>query len=232
MYAEDGGGVVAYRTTGTAGSTRSRRAGEVGDCAVSLDLLWRSGVADCSWGWGIACCLLWATCQAGYRAAFCVEDFDLGLVVEVLFARPRDFRARQSSRSSARLRGRLHLITRTQHNRTKRQVIENLTTISPNIGGSVFAQTLIVESVDCCDLTGFVVTTDERHAVWVADFEAEEEEEGFKGVETAVDEVAHKEVIGVWDVAADAEELHEVMKLAVDVAADLRAELVTELDWR
>lgn len=81
-------------------------------------------------------------------------------------------------------------------------------------------------------MTGLVVTADERHAVWVADFEAEEEEEGFEGVETAVDEVAHEEVIGVWDVAPNAKELHEVVKLAVDVAADLWAELVTELEWR
>jgi hypothetical protein len=42
-------------------------------------------------------------------------------------------------------------------------------------------------------------------------------------VVSAVDVVAHKEVVGVGAGAADAEELEEVVELAVDVAADLRA---------
>jgi len=37
-----------------------------------------------------------------------------------------------------------------------------------------------------------VVSADESHAVGIADFEAEEEEEGLEGVEAAVDEVALK----------------------------------------
>ena len=56
-------------------------------------------------------------------------------------------------------------------------------------------------------------------AVRIADFKAEEEEKGFEAVETAVYEVAHKEVICVGDVAADAEELHQVMELPVYVSA-------------
>ncbi len=39
-------------------------------------------------------------------------------------------------------------------------------------------------------------------------------------VEAAVDKVAHEEVVGVGHVAADLEELLQVVKLPVDVAAD------------
>lgn len=64
-----------------------------------------------------------------------------------------------------------------------------------------------------------MVPANERHAVWVPNFEAEQEEEGLERVEPAVDKVAHEEVVRVGDVAADAEELHQVVELAVDVAA-------------
>lgn len=64
-----------------------------------------------------------------------------------------------------------------------------------------------------------MVPADEGHAVGVANFEAEEKEKRFEGVETAIDEVAHKKVVRVGGIPAHAEELHEVMELAVDVAA-------------
>ena len=81
------------------------------------------------------------------------------------------------------------------------------------------ADTLVVEAIHRGDLPRLVVAADEGDAVGVADFEAEEEQEGFERVEAAVDEVAHEEVVGVRHVAADAEELHQVVELAVDVAA-------------
>lgn len=55
-------------------------------------------------------------------------------------------------------------------------------------------------------------------AIWVADFEAEQQQEAFQRVETSVDEIAHEEVVCVWYVAAHAEQLHQVVKLAVNVA--------------
>ena len=64
-----------------------------------------------------------------------------------------------------------------------------------------------------------MIAADEGDAVGVADFEAEEEQERFEGVEATVDEVAHEEVVGVRHVAANAEEFHQVVELAVDVAA-------------
>ena len=64
-----------------------------------------------------------------------------------------------------------------------------------------------------------MVAADEGDAVGIADFEAEEKQEGFERVKAAVDEVAHEEVVGIRHVATDSEELHQVVELAVDVAA-------------
>jgi len=62
--------------------------------------------------------------------------------------------------------------------------------LPPHVCAAIFSQTLVVEAVYCGDLPGLVVAPDECYAVWVADFEAQEEEEGFERVEAAVDEVA------------------------------------------
>jgi len=99
-------------------------------------------------------------------------------------------------------------------------VVEDFGAVLPDRDGAVLAQALVVEAVDLRDLARFVVAADERDAVRVADFEREEEKERFDAVEAAVDEVAQEEVVGLWHVAADAEQLLEVVELAVDVAAD------------
>jgi hypothetical protein len=82
-----------------------------------------------------------------------------------------------------------------------------------------------------------VVAADERDSVGVSYFETEEEEERLERVEAAVNKVAcpfvsssddasvvshtHEEVVCVWDIAANAEQLHEVMKLTVNISAYL-----------
>lgn len=66
----------------------------------------------------------------------------------------------------------------------------NLGELPPYVCATVFPHAFVVESVYGCDLSRFVVAADQRYSVWVANFEAEEEEEGFEGVETAVNEVA------------------------------------------
>ena len=70
------------------------------------------------------------------------------------------------------------------------EIVEDLATVAPDIRAAVLAQTLVVEAVDGRDLPRLVVAADQRYAVGVADFEAEEEEEGFERVEAAVNEVA------------------------------------------
>ena len=37
----------------------------------------------------------------------------------------------------------------------------------------------------------------------------------------SVDKITHKEVVGVWALASDLEELHQVLELSMNIAADL-----------
>ena len=77
-------------------------------------------------------------------------------------------------------------------------------------------------AADLRDGAAFVVPAQQRDAVGVADFEREQQQEGLDAVEAAVDKVAQKEVVVLGDGAADLKELHEVVVLAVNVAANLR----------
>jgi len=67
-----------------------------------------------------------------------------------------------------------------------------------------------------------VVAADERDAIWVAHLQAQQQQERLERVEAAIHKVAHEQVVGLRHVAADAEELHQIMELAVDVTAYLR----------
>ena len=64
------------------------------------------------------------------------------------------------------------------HDCSQTKIIEHFTTISPHRCAPKFPQTLVVESVNLSDLTGFVITPDEGYTIWITDFEGEEEEEG------------------------------------------------------
>ena len=55
---------------------------------------------------------------------------------------------------------------------------------------------------------------------WVAHLIADEQRHRLHRVVPAVDVVPHEEVVHVGDRAADPEDLHEVMELRVDIAAD------------
>ena len=70
------------------------------------------------------------------------------------------------------------------------EVVEDVAAVAPDVCAAVLAQTLVVEAIDGRDLARLVVPADQRQPVRVADFEAEEEEEGLERVEAAVDKVA------------------------------------------
>jgi hypothetical protein len=71
------------------------------------------------------------------------------------------------------------------------EVVEDLAAVAPDVCAAVLAQALIVEAINGGDLPRLVVAADQCYAVWVANFKAEEEQEGFERVEAAVDEVAY-----------------------------------------
>jgi hypothetical protein len=69
-----------------------------------------------------------------------------------------------------------------------------------------------------CNLTTFVVSAQNGDAVLVSTFESDEERDSLDRIVAAVDVIAHEEVVGVGALAADAKQLLQIVKLAVNVA--------------
>lgn len=56
----------------------------------------------------------------------------------------------------------------------KRKVIKEVCEVFPNISVTVLPQALIIKTVDLCDLSRFVISTEYRDSILVADLEAHE----------------------------------------------------------
>lgn len=104
--------------------------------------------------------------------------------------------------------------------RGKWEVVEEIGEELPHIRIAVLAQTLVVEAVHLRNLSTLVVAAEDGDALGVADLQRDQEGDGLDGEVSTIDVVAHEEVVCVWVGAADLEELHQVVELAVDVAAD------------
>ena len=89
--------------------------------------------------------------------------------------------------------------------RAQGEVVEDFAAVTPDVRAAVFADAFVVESVDGCNLPRLMVSSYECDSVWVTDFEAEEEEEGFKRVKAPVDEVSHEQVVCVRYVTTNPE---------------------------
>lgn len=67
------------------------------------------------------------------------------------------------------------------------EVVEKVGEVLPDVGVAIFAQTLIVESVDLCDLAGFVVAAQNGDAAGVTDLESDQESDGLDREVASVD---------------------------------------------
>ena len=99
------------------------------------------------------------------------------------------------------------------------EVVEQVGEELPDVGVAVLAQALVVEAVHLRDLPTLVVPAQDRHAVAVAHLERDEERDCLDRVVPSVDVVAHEEVVRVGRVAADSEELREVVLLGLALAS-------------
>jgi len=101
----------------------------------------------------------------------------------------------------------------------ERKVIEEIGEVFPNIRVAILPKTFIVESIDLCNLTRFVVATEDGNALGVSDFESNQESDCLYGIITSINIVTHEEVVGVWIWPPDSEKLHQIMKLSVNISA-------------
>jgi len=100
------------------------------------------------------------------------------------------------------------------------QVVEEGGEVLPHIGVAVLPQALIVEAVDLGDLLALVISTKNSDAVRIADFQANEEGDCLDRVLASVDIVAHEEVVVIWQLSSDVEELFKIKELTMDVTAN------------
>ena len=76
------------------------------------------------------------------------------------------------------------------------QVVEERGEILPGVGVPVLAAALVVEAIDLCDLAGFVVATEDRETLGVAELEGEQEGDGLDTVKASVNIISHEEIVG------------------------------------
>jgi len=78
---------------------------------------------------------------------------------------------------------------------SKGEVVEEIGEILPYICVAIFAETLIVEPIDLCDLAGLVVATEDGDALRISNFEGYKESDSLNGIVTSIN------IITLFDVS-------------------------------
>jgi hypothetical protein len=79
----------------------------------------------------------------------------------------------------------------------KRQVVEEICEVFPNVSVSVLPQAFIVETVDLGDLTGLVISTEYGDSILVADLKTHQESDSLDGVVPTINIISHEKVVRV-----------------------------------
>ena len=65
-----------------------------------------------------------------------------------------------------------------------------------------------------------MIATNQRDIGGIAHLERQEQEERLHTIKASVNKITHEQVIRPWTVVSHAEQLHQIVELPVDVAAD------------
>eukprot|EP00418_Pyrodinium_bahamense_P010375 CAMPEP_0179122682 /NCGR_PEP_ID=MMETSP0796-20121207/57909_1 /TAXON_ID=73915 /ORGANISM="Pyrodinium bahamense, Strain pbaha01" /LENGTH=143 /DNA_ID=CAMNT_0020821307 /DNA_START=559 /DNA_END=990 /DNA_ORIENTATION=+ len=97
------------------------------------------------------------------------------------------------------------------------EVVKEVCEVLPCALAVVFSCTLVVKAVDLRDLPALVVPTKDRDPLWETHLEAEQQGDTFHREVATVHVIPQEEVVRVRWETPDAEELHQVMELSMDV---------------
>ena len=74
----------------------------------------------------------------------------------------------------------------------KGKVVEDVSAVSPDIHGTIFSKTLVIEPVNLCDLSALMISPDKGDALGVSHHEGKQEEESLDRVVASIHEIAHE----------------------------------------
>lgn len=101
------------------------------------------------------------------------------------------------------------------------EVIEDFGAVAPHVDRAILFEALVVEAVNLGDLARLVISTNQSDSFWVAHFQGQKQQEGFDGVVASIHKIAHEKVVCVWTFASDLKKFHQIIKLTVNVTANL-----------
>ena len=90
----------------------------------------------------------------------------------------------------------------------QRQIVKEVSQVFPNVSIAILSETFVVESVDLCDLTTFMVSAENCDTFLKSYFEADEKCDCLYRVVSTVDIIAHEKVICIRGTTTDLEKLH------------------------
>lgn len=102
----------------------------------------------------------------------------------------------------------------------EREIIEGVIKIIPNVMITIFFCDLIIEAVYVCDISRFVVPSEQHYHLRILHLVEEEEENSLDRVEASVNVVAEEDVTFLWNLSSLSEELQQIPELAMDIATN------------
>lgn len=99
------------------------------------------------------------------------------------------------------------------------EAVEHFGAVFPGIGASVFALALVIETINLRDLARFVIAAEQSDFVRISCFEEQKDREGLDAVVPAIHKITHEDVTCCGHFSSTLEELEQIKKLAVNIAA-------------
>ena len=116
----------------------------------------------------------------------------------------------------------MHTEQLTIHQRTQGKTVEHLHTRFPHRRSAILLHTLVIETIYLRDLTAFVVATEKRDAIGIANLQGQQQKERFHAEMTSVDIITQKQVVCIRTVTSNREQFQHIIELAVNVSANLQ----------
>ena len=107
------------------------------------------------------------------------------------------------------------------NDRSQRKVVKDVCAVSPDVHTAILPQTLVIETINLCDLSALMITSDEHDSFWVANFEGQKQKESLYRVKSSVNKVTHEEIVGDRALSTNFQQLHQIEELAMDVSTNL-----------